>query len=229
MKTVALIGADGAGKTSVAQYVLETAPFPVRYIYMGISLQSANHQLPTSRLIIAVRRWMHRRRSEGDVDLSAVRIPAIESEYSSRKRPALWVAARLLNRYLEAWYRQAIATYHGLLGRVVVFDRHLLFDTGLLRPYAGDSLLHRAYRRAMDSFPRPGLIVFIDAPGEVLHARSGDASPARLDEERRLYASQAEAARQFVTIDATKPLEDVQHQAMLAIIEWLDAPAERAQ
>ena len=54
--TLALIGPDGAGKTTVARRLAEVLPLPVTYLYMGVSPESSNLLLPTTRLVHAVRR-----------------------------------------------------------------------------------------------------------------------------------------------------------------------------
>ncbi|MDQ4078675.1 MAG: hypothetical protein M3220_20845, partial [Chloroflexota bacterium] len=56
MFTVALIGADGAGKTTVGKRLEGALPLPAKYIYMGINLESSNLVLPTTRLILEVKR-----------------------------------------------------------------------------------------------------------------------------------------------------------------------------
>ena len=188
---------------------------------MGISLRSAGNKLPVSRVVDALRRRAERR--SDDVAAAASSAPPRgDYEYSTRDRSTLWVAARLLNRFAEAWYRQGLATYHVLRGRVVVFDRHLLFDTGLLATKRGGSLVERGYRAAMRLLPKPSLVVFIDAPGDVLYARKGDASPERLDEEARLYASQAGSVRRFERVDGTQSLEAVQREVLAIVTRWLD-------
>ena len=53
--TIALIGPDGAGKTTLAEKLQRNLPFPIRYLYMGVSLESSNVTLPTSRLIAHVK------------------------------------------------------------------------------------------------------------------------------------------------------------------------------
>ena len=49
MVTVALIGADGAGKTSVARALERSRDLPIKYLYMGINTEASNHMLPTTR------------------------------------------------------------------------------------------------------------------------------------------------------------------------------------
>src|SRR5215211_4375226 len=54
--TVALIGPDGAGKTSITRRVTELLPVPSRLIYMGVNLESSTLMLPTTRLILTAKR-----------------------------------------------------------------------------------------------------------------------------------------------------------------------------
>ena len=56
MTTVALIGADGAGKTTVARRLPDLLPVPVRYLYMGVSTDSSNVMLPTTRVTRRIKR-----------------------------------------------------------------------------------------------------------------------------------------------------------------------------
>ena len=54
---VALVGADGSGKSTISR-MLETAPLPapVKRIYMGVNLEASSLMLPTTRLLVAVKR-----------------------------------------------------------------------------------------------------------------------------------------------------------------------------
>src|SRR3954451_16009190 len=53
---VALIGPDGAGKTSITRRVAELLPVPSTRIYMGVNLESSTLMLPTTRLILTLKR-----------------------------------------------------------------------------------------------------------------------------------------------------------------------------
>ncbi|MGH3091699.1 MAG: hypothetical protein ACRDOG_05135, partial [Gaiellaceae bacterium] len=54
--TVALIGPDGAGKTTVARRLEGSLEGPVKYLYMGVNPDASNHLLPTTRLAHALKR-----------------------------------------------------------------------------------------------------------------------------------------------------------------------------
>jgi thymidylate kinase len=162
--TVALIGCDGAGKTTVARALERTPDLPVRYLYMGVSAESSNRRLPSTRIAHAVkqRRMTHRPpRPAGP--------PGLPRRTCRAGRAGL----RLANRLAEEWYRQLIAQRYVARGWVVVFDRHFLADyhasdvAGVDRPLSrrihGWVLAH--------AYPRPALVILLDAPPEVLHAR----------------------------------------------------------
>ncbi len=64
MCTVALIGADGAGKSTIGRRLAATLPLPAKYLYMGDNADSANRLLPSTRLLRLLRRVAGGRRGE---------------------------------------------------------------------------------------------------------------------------------------------------------------------
>ncbi len=205
--TVALIGCDGAGKTTVAR-ALERAPgLPIRYLYMGVSAEASNRQLPTTRLANLVKRA----RGGGG---SQHPLPAVAPAHSAGRvrsaRRSARAGLRLANRLAEEWYRQLIAQAYRARGDIVVFDRHFVADyhaydiAGSGRPIARRIhgwVLSRAY-------PKPDLVVFLDAPPAVLHARKGEGTIASLTRRREEYLSLADRGLggAFAVVSATQPL-----------------------
>ena len=100
MFSVALIGSDGAGKSTIAGMLAESFPLTVKVLYMGINLESSNVMLPTSRLI--------RRLKKMDGKKSGPRQMLPPAARQAPKSPACVPLARLVNRLAEEWYRQAL-------------------------------------------------------------------------------------------------------------------------
>jgi thymidylate kinase len=207
--TVALIGCDGAGKTTVARTIEARGRLPVRYLYMGVSPDSSNHQLPTTRLAHVLKRARG-----APPDTAGPRAPAGPAPPRGlvrRARKAMRSTLRLANRVAEEWYRQLLAQVHLRRGRIVLFDRHFTADYHAADVAAdGRTLSRRAHgfllRRA---YPRPSLAILLDAPPEVLFARKGEGTIASLRRRRDEYLALGATFERFAVIDAREPLEAV--------------------
>jgi thymidylate kinase len=203
--TVALVGPDGAGKSTVSAG-LRTAglPRPVRVIYMGVNLEASSVMLPTTRLVLAVKRRRGRR-----PDLVAG--PQTAHEPGGARRPVK-DAARLGLWMLEEWFRQVVATTSSRRGAIVVFDRHFFADYyhADVRDHGARSRLRRVHGWMLDhAYPKPDLTILLDAPAERLHARKPEATVEWLDERRRQYLELADVVPGFAVVDADRPLEQV--------------------
>ena len=125
MFSVALIGPDGAGKTTLTARLQQSSAVPLKCVYMGINIEASNHALPTSRLVEYFRR---RQNTDPGVHRSGDDSPL---ERQSAKRGLggwLWATGRLINRLLEEWYRQLLSWGYQIRGYAVVYDRHFLYD-----------------------------------------------------------------------------------------------------
>jgi thymidylate kinase len=223
---VALVGADGAGKSTITQ-LLETAPLPapVKRIYMGVNLEASSLMLPTTRLLVAAKRARG-----GRPDL--VGSPVGEEE--SAAGPGGWrrsarTTARMTVWILEEWLRQGVAWRYARAGYLVVFDRHFLADY-----YHSDIEPRRSRRPAVralhgwmlqHAYPRPDLVVCLDAPASVLHARKPESSPQWLEQRRQQYLRLSDAVPAFVVIDADRPLEAVFTDVVDTIRHHWEVPA----
>jgi hypothetical protein len=122
------------------------------------------------------------------------------------------VTLGLLNRASEEWFRQAMAWYLELRGNVVLFDRHFYADY-YAYDIAGDDGVRSQTRRLHGwmlerLFPRPDLVIYLDAPAEVLIARKGEGTPELLERRRNDYLELRDMFEHFVVVDATQS-EDV--------------------
>ena len=224
MSTVALIGGDGAGKTSIAKKLEQDCPLPTKYLYMGINPQAGEFSLPTSRLNYVLKKRRYKKDVENNENAEIENNSAQYLEYSKTARGPVWTAMRLLNRLIEAWYRQSVSMYYQLRGYIVVYDRHPLFDTAPLRKKSKkkinariNDLNHWVIRHILS---KPTLTIYLDAPAELLHARKGESTPDYLDQQRNTYLEQGEKFDHFICIDATQPLDQVFDEVQRIILSF---------
>ena len=212
MFTVALIGPDGAGKTTIGRRIEHMLPLPVKYVYMGVNLDSSNHMLPTTRLLKAIKRA---RGAAPDVagPPDPNRVRTRPKGFVKQALVGLKSGLRMTNRIGEEWFRQALAWYYQRRGNIVLFDRHFFSDY-----YAYDIANQRADRRLSDRihgfilnrvYPKPDLVIYLDAPAEVLFARKGEGTIEALERRRQEYMSLQGVVKHFALVDATQPQEVV--------------------
>jgi len=214
MTCIAVIGGDGAGKTTVTRWLLASGRAPLRYLYMGINVESSNAALPTSRLLQRLRR----RRGEGGTLHAAATRPA-----RGGAKGALRAAVRLAYRLSEEWYRQLLCGYFELRGEVVLCDRHFLYDFYETAPRRrAQRFAERVHLWLLEHlYPRPDLVLFLDAPAEVLFARKGEATLEFLEGRRAAVLELGAGDPRFCRVDATRPLEEVQAEVARRIDAFL--------
>jgi thymidylate kinase len=203
--TIALIGPDGSGKTTVARRLIAQLGPQARYLYMSVNPASGNHLLPTTRLA-----WLLRGRPEHSEGL--------RKQHSSRVVGVLAELAALTNQVAEECYRLLIARWHVLRGRMVIFDRHYYFDY-----YATDVAAperrweDRLHGFVLQRLPRPDLPLYLDAPPEVLFARKGEGTLESLAALRRDLLAAVHSHPASVIVDGTAPVDDVVASLLAAI------------
>lgn len=118
-------------------------------------------------------------------------------------------------RLLHQWLRWLEAKRHQHRGRLVLFDRYC-YDARL--PTSRRTRRSRLRRWLLGhSLPPPDLVVLLDAPGEVLYARKGERSPARLEVERDAYREMVSGLTHASIIDVTSPPDVVRRAVTSAI------------
>jgi thymidylate kinase len=212
--TVALIGPDGAGKSTVSERLPALLGRPAHHVYMGINLEASNLLLPTTRLLLEVKRWRG-----GRPDLAPPgpeeAVPGGGTGRTAGTRTRAKTVLRISNLIAEEWFRHAIVRWHQRRGEVVILDRHFLFDyfdrdVAPVVPVSGVRRLHGYLLR--ERYPRPDLTIVLDAPGDVLFARKGEGCVESLERRRQRYLSLLDEVPRSAVVDATRPVEDVLHE-----------------
>jgi hypothetical protein len=190
----------------------------VKTIYMGVNLEASTLMLPTTRLLLAAKRA---RGGRPDLVASNLRDvePADDATSGSSGR-SLRSTARMAVWMTEEWLRQSVALGHALRGRIVVFDRHFFLDY-----YHAD--VESARRRGPAQrlhgwmlehvYPKPDLVIMLDAPAEVLHARKPEATVAWLERRRQQYLELAPLVPEFMVVDVDRPLDAAVSEVVAAI------------
>lgn len=217
-RSVALVGSDGAGKSTVAREVVRRLPFDAGYLYMGVNLEASPVMLPTTRLLLALKR-----RRGGGTDMTVG-----SSEHAHRGGPLGTVRrlVRITNWIAEEAYRAVLARRMRRRGAVVVFDRHFFCDY-----YAG-AIAPTTERRPIDTrihgfvlerwYPRPDLTLFLDAPPEVLVARKAGDRLERVARRRQEFLALSSVLPAFDVVDADRPLEAVVEEVVERIVAFVE-------
>ena len=221
--TVAIVGADGSGKSTIANMIVDALPRTAKYAYMGASIEASNVSLPTSRFLV----YLKRRRIARHIDDNRPLPPSdVMSDEIKESIPSGRIVKTLglINRMAEEWYRQLYVWSFTVRGLVVVCDRHFLYeycpDSEALVP-ADNRLSARIHRTMLSRFfPRPALTIFLDAPPDVLYSRKPEWTLEHLTRQRTGIVEQSKSSRNFVHIDSTRSIEDVFSDAM-ALIEGI--------
>ncbi len=223
MFTVALIGPDGAGKSTITQELTRRLPFPTKYVYMGVNLEASRLLLPTTRLLLE---WKRLRGIRPDMagPPNPLRRQAQPKKGLKRFLKELKTTLRMTNLMAEEWFRQLVVWGWVRRGHVVLFDRHFFFDyyaADVAGQEPGKPLIRRLHGAMLKRlYPRPDLVILLDAPAEVLFARKQEGTVALLELRRQEYHRFQDELANFVVVDASQPLEQVVQQVTQIIVDF---------
>lgn len=211
MVSVAIVGLDGAGKTTITRRLVERLPYQTVYLYMGMNPDSSNVALPSTRLVHALKK----RGSSGEGG-APVSLHSIAER--RRKRGRVWSTLRLLNRLAEEMVRHGLGLLHGWRGRLVVADRDFFIDYSVAAkpPLALSDRIHLFVLGKL--LPKPDLVVWLDAPPDVLYGRKPEVPISYLERRREGIGRLGSAFRRFEVVDADRSLDEV-YRAVEVLVE----------
>lgn len=220
MTTVALVGPDGSGKTTIAARLRDQLSVPTSYMYMGSNPDAGTHQLATTRLV-----WAIRRRRGVRADAGPPRPPSESTGTSTDRglRRQVRSVLRAGNLMADETYRSIVVRRTERRGQVVLFDRHYYFDYHAHDIAGGPG--RSAGRRLHGWFlthllPKPDLVIYLEAPAEELRRRKGEGTADDLRRRQDDYERSFEGLH-VVRIDATQPADAVTADAAAAIEAYL--------
>ena len=222
--TVAFVGPDGSGKSSIAKAILESNPLPIKFIYMGANIDSSNIALPTSRLIHKWKVNRHKKSLIKSGESVSEQISLHGLEHRIDHHGKLWGFARLLRRVSEAVYRQIFSYVYQVRGNVVLYDRHFLIDACPVPEDIGKQRLtdrvHCWFLRTI--YPRPGFVIMLDAPADVLYSRKQEVPIDYLESNRRALKKKSRYVKRFVIVDTNRPFDEVVEIVNSLIVDYCE-------
>lgn len=114
----------------------------------------------------------------------------------------------LVTDWLLGYWKQEGYAHHRARNHLVLFDRHYLDLLADPKRYRFKRPMWLA-RWAAHVVPTPDLLIFLDAPAEVLQQRKQEVSFEETVRQREAYRALAEHLPEARLVDATQPLKDV--------------------
>lgn len=223
MIRVTLVGPDGCGKSAVTAKLLETLPIPARRIYMGVNLESSHIMLPTSWLLLLVRRW---RGVPPDTDgpRNPHRCQTRSGGFLKQTLKLLKSAARTTNLIAEECFRLTVIRWWLFFGFVVIQDRDFFIDFyeyDISKGAPHRTLFQRIHGCFLRWFYRkPHMTILLDVSAETMLARKSEGTEEELERRRQHYRELVVKMPAYAVVNAAGTLEEVTTLCRDAILNY---------
>ena len=171
---------------------------------MGVRLESSNILLPSSKLLLAVRR-----RFGSDPEGAAYPSGSPGQGPSTKKPRSLVSRIRtvllVLNLFAEEWYRLMIARFYQWRGNLVLFERHFIADYYAFKaadPNSANELGTRVHGLILENlYPEPDLVILLDGLPDVIFSRKKEGTVDRLHKLLQGYKAYGKGIDHFEEVD----------------------------
>ena len=175
--TIALVGPDGCGKSTISHKLCDEIPFHTKQMYMG----SDQYLLPTTKLLAGVSKFIElaKNKSNGGEN------PKYRSPQKSGFIGEFKESIGILNRIIEMFTRYLVRGYPYLRRNyIIIYDRYI-YDVLISNNINSHTLLKKVI---IDLFPKPDITIYLDTDAELIYKRKKEHTLEEIEESKRRYS-----------------------------------------